>query len=106
MAHPPTAGRRSDEALEHCGEVRLGLKADIQRDFHQPMIRLGEQFFGPLDAPLQKKVMRTQTSGGAKLCVKILRAETGDLGQIGQTNRLVEALIDEALNELHTPLLE
>src|SRR3954454_8407090 len=68
ISAPPLIRRIADKALEHRGEMRLGLEAHGQGDIHERNFGLLEQLLGTLDATPQQILVRPNTDGRAELC--------------------------------------
>lgn len=70
----PLTRRVADEPFEHRCKMRLGLKADAQRDVNERRARLSEQLLRPLDPPAENELMRTNARGEAELRGEVHRA--------------------------------
>lgn len=89
-------GRRAiaREPLEYRREMRLALKADLQRNLDHRSIQSHQQGLGALDAPMQKIRVRAHARSGAELGSKVHARQAGRASNVFQPNRAAEILFD------------
>jgi hypothetical protein len=94
VCNPPTARRRSLQALEDSREMGLRLKPNVKGDIDQGLFVLQKQFLGPLDSPPQDVVARTQTRRCTKPRCKVHSAKASGLSQVVKRDGPVNMMVD------------
>ena len=88
-------GRMTDAAMKERAERTEALKADFEADVRYAQIVFAEQLLRFLDATMNEVLMRSLVESLPEQSQEVVTREAGLFGNLIETQRMVEAVVDK-----------